>query len=78
MRYYLTFVKRINDNTEARECLGIDDLITAKATAYNKMGSAMNDPNCAYAFAIVSNKLGQNMIQPIAFERPVEVEEVAE
>lgn len=31
MRYYLTFVKRITDNTEARECLGIDNIITAKA-----------------------------------------------
>jgi len=83
MKYYLTFVKHIKDGTEARECLGITDIITAKATAYNKMGSAMNDPNCDYAFATVCNPLGQNLIQPISFERPIEpteehTEEVSE
>jgi len=80
MKYYLTFVKHISvDGSEARECLGITDIITAKATMYNKCGSAMSDPNCDYCFGIVLNPLGQAVVPAVSFERPsVVAEEPAE
>lgn len=75
MKYYMVFVKHINDGTEARECFGMTDVISAKATMYTKIGSAMNDPNCDYAFGIVLNPMGQAVVPAVSFERPASVEE---
>ena len=77
MRYYLTAVKRMNDNTEARECLGMDDLIVAKSVMYRKQSIAMDDLNCVYAFGVVHNEMGQQMDRPVSFTRPT-VDEVTE
>ena len=77
MKYYLTAVKHIKDGAEARECLGIEDILAARATMYSKQASAMNDPNCDYAFAAVKNHLGQDVVPAIAFERPHETPDEA-
>ncbi len=79
MKYYMTAVKHIKkDDTESRECFSMTDLISAKATALSKMAAAMNDANCDYAFAVIMNNLGQNLMQPISFVRPEEESEEEE
>jgi len=75
MKYYMVFVKHISDGTEARECFGMTDVISAKATMYKKAGSAMEDPNCDYAFGIVLNPLGQAVVPAVSFQRPAPVVE---
>lgn len=77
MYYYLSFVKRINDGSEARELLRFDDSISATATMHQRMGNAMADANCSYAFAVVHNYLGQQMKQD-NFVRPTETAEAEE
>lgn len=66
---YITFVKGIVDGTEAREVIKAEDIISAKAIMHKRIGGAMDDKNCAFAFATVMNSRGQ-LLCGDSFERP--------
>lgn len=74
MKFYLVFVKRITDGTEARELLAFTDLNQAKASMHTKLGSAMSDPNCAGAFAVVLNNYGFVCVNADSYIKEEEVD----
>lgn len=72
MKYYVTYVKAIQDGTEEREITAYTDGAAARGAAYKKMGQAMENPAVVRAFVNAVTEDGVKIIDPINYRTEVE------